>query len=218
MGYFCTTLSFPGKSSLCLLFTVKSVLKRLLKGQKKCGLILIKANIFALEEWYSCRGLAVVANSGVSILGLKTGGLLAQVNHSEKCAFGCLKGRFLNTGGLYTQVVLMAGSTVCSSLIHEICLNWHISLLSTIPGMIMTNHLITQCNLLLFWIFTMLSGYPLIDSQFQIGLISEICIILVLFLNYSIQFNSIQFLFRQSCTIEYNIIYIYTFTIDYIII
>ena len=29
-----------------------------------------------------------------------------------------------------------------------------------------------------------------------------------------IQFNSIQFLFRQSCTIEYNIIYIYTFTID----
>ena len=30
----------------------------------------------------------------------------------------------------------------------------------------------------------------------------------------SIQFNSIQFLIRQSCTIEYNIIYIYTFTID----
>ena len=28
----------------------------------------------------------------------------------------------------------------------------------------------------------------------------------------SIQFNSIQFLFRQTCTIEYNIIYIYTFT------
>ena len=28
------------------------------------------------------------------------------------------------------------------------------------------------------------------------------------------QFNSIHFLFRQSCTIEYNIIYIYIFTID----
>ena len=31
-------------------------------------------------------------------------------------------------------------------------------------------------------------------------------------LAYSTQFTSIQFLFRQTCTIEYNIIYIYTFT------
>ena len=29
------------------------------------------ANIFALGEWYSCRGLALVANSGVSTLGFK---------------------------------------------------------------------------------------------------------------------------------------------------
>ena len=29
---------------------------------------IVKAKIFALEEWYSCRGLALVANSGVSII------------------------------------------------------------------------------------------------------------------------------------------------------
>ena len=31
---------------------------------------------------------------------LKTGGLLTQVNYREEWAFGDLKGRFLNTGGL----------------------------------------------------------------------------------------------------------------------
>ena len=32
----------------------------------------LKAEIFALREWYSCRGLAVVANSAVSTLGFNT--------------------------------------------------------------------------------------------------------------------------------------------------
>ena len=31
----------------------------------------LKAKMFALGEWYSCRGLAVVVNSGVSTLGYK---------------------------------------------------------------------------------------------------------------------------------------------------
>ena len=30
----------------------------------------LKAKIFTLREWYSCRGLALVANSGISTLGL----------------------------------------------------------------------------------------------------------------------------------------------------
>ena len=42
----------------------------------------------------------------------KTGGLLTQVNYSEKCAFWGLKEWSLNTGGLLTQVVLRTGSTV----------------------------------------------------------------------------------------------------------
>ena len=32
---------------------------------------LLKVKIFVLGQWYSCRGLALVANSGVSALGLK---------------------------------------------------------------------------------------------------------------------------------------------------
>ena len=31
----------------------------------------LKTKIFAPVEWYSCRGLAVVANSGISTLGFK---------------------------------------------------------------------------------------------------------------------------------------------------
>ena len=31
--------------------------------------LILKAKIFTLREWYSCRGLALVANSGVSTLG-----------------------------------------------------------------------------------------------------------------------------------------------------
>ena len=33
----------------------------------------LKAKIFAPGEWYSCRGLAVEANSGVLTLGFKRG-------------------------------------------------------------------------------------------------------------------------------------------------
>ena len=43
---------------------------------------------------------------------LETGGLLTQVNYSENCTFGTLKGRFFNIGGLYRQMVLGTSSTV----------------------------------------------------------------------------------------------------------
>ena len=52
----------------------QTCVKRSLKGLKNCGLLKVK--IFAPGEWYRCRRLAVVANSGVSTLGFKTGGLL----------------------------------------------------------------------------------------------------------------------------------------------
>ena len=32
----------------------------------------LKAKIFALGEWYSCRGLALLRNSGISTLGFKS--------------------------------------------------------------------------------------------------------------------------------------------------
>ena len=44
--------------------------------------------------------------------GPKNCGLLTQVNCSENCTFGNLKGQSLDAGGLQTQVVLRAGSTV----------------------------------------------------------------------------------------------------------
>ena len=34
-------------------------------------MVVLKDQDFALGEWYSCRGLAVVANSGVSLWGLR---------------------------------------------------------------------------------------------------------------------------------------------------
>ena len=43
---------------------------------------------------------------------LKTGGLLTQMNYSEKCTFGSLQWCSLNTGGLLTEVVLRTGLTV----------------------------------------------------------------------------------------------------------
>ena len=43
---------------------------------------------------------------------LKAGGFLTQVNYGEKCTFWALKGWFLKTGGLKTQVVLRTCSTV----------------------------------------------------------------------------------------------------------
>ena len=33
--------------------------------------MILKAKLLALGEWYSCRGLVLVANSGVSSLGFK---------------------------------------------------------------------------------------------------------------------------------------------------
>ena len=36
----------------------------------------LKSKIFALGEWYSCRGLALVANRGVSTLGFNNSQLL----------------------------------------------------------------------------------------------------------------------------------------------
>ena len=46
----------------------------------------LKAKIFALGEWYSCTGLAVVANSGVSTLGFKPNLGLGRENHSHRQA------------------------------------------------------------------------------------------------------------------------------------
>ena len=42
----------------------------------------LKAKIFALGEWYSCRGLAVVANSGVLTLGFN---LFTVTTKTSKC-------------------------------------------------------------------------------------------------------------------------------------
>ena len=42
------------------------------QSQRCLYYIVFKAKIFALGGWYSCRGLAVVANSGISTLGFKS--------------------------------------------------------------------------------------------------------------------------------------------------
>ena len=46
---------------MLLLYQVQSNLKRPLKELKHCALL--QAKIFTLGEWYSCRGLELVANT-----------------------------------------------------------------------------------------------------------------------------------------------------------
>ena len=57
---------------MCVLHTTQSKDLYIIKCLHPFLVKDFKAKIFALGEWYSCRGLAVVANSGVLTLGFKT--------------------------------------------------------------------------------------------------------------------------------------------------
>ena len=59
------------------------------EAQNKLKQVPLKARFFALGECYSCRGLALVANSGVSTLGFKMCSLviLCNIYHATKDRF-----------------------------------------------------------------------------------------------------------------------------------
>ena len=70
----------------------------------------LEAMIFALGEWYSCRGLALVANSGISTMGFK------RVCNGDSFSMDVFSSLFFLNSYYSQKDMLSALSIICSFL------------------------------------------------------------------------------------------------------